>query len=249
MFTFDVVITDNHTAKYLFKQKQGKSIVSFSREYYAWESAGHNAYSKWRHIYFQTGKPQTDRGKSARGGIDCLTRAAGCTEWEWPLGSRPFFWRWGEHWREARDGAKVWVSGKLPRCLTAQKPPRDSKVFEKVRAKLSKVRRQGYISEGEVVSLIAFFEVLKTKTDIRMVYNATESGLNESVWAPWFALPTVETHLRAVEAGTCMADNNVGDMVLNFMLDMFYLPCKVSMAFLADPGKARGCSTNTSVTH
>ena len=39
-------------AKYLVKQRQGKSIVSFTRGGYAWASAGRKAYSKWRHIYF-----------------------------------------------------------------------------------------------------------------------------------------------------------------------------------------------------
>ena len=52
-----------------------------------------------------------------------------------------------------------------------------------------------------------------------MVYNATASGLNNVVWSPWFALPTVETHLRAVEAGTHMAGNDIGEMFLNFKLD------------------------------
>ena len=51
-----------------------------------------------------------------------------------------------------------------------------------------------------------------------MVYNATSSGLNDAVWCPWFALPTVETHLRAVEVGTFMADCDVGEMFLNFLL-------------------------------
>ena len=53
---------------------------------------------------------------------------------------------------------------------------------------------------------------MKGLHDIRMVYNATSSGLNDSVWAPWFSLPTVELHLRAVVEGTYMADNDLGEM-------------------------------------
>ena len=51
-----------------------------------------------------------------------------------------------------------------------------------------------------------------------MVYDATKSGLNDAVWAPWFAIPNVDCHLRAAEVGTFMADCDVGGMFLNFML-------------------------------
>ena len=43
-----------------------------------------------------------------------------------------------------------------------------------------------------------------------MVYDATKSGLNDAVWAPWFAIPNVDCHLRAAEVGTFMADCDVG---------------------------------------
>ena len=55
--------------------------------------------------------------------------------------------------------------------------------------------------------------------EIRMVYDATKSGLNESVWAPWVSLPTVESELRAMKVGTFMCDCDVGKMFLNFMMD------------------------------
>ena len=71
---------------------------------------------------------------------------------------------------------------------------------------------------GIVKSLTAFFEVKKGETDIRMVYDGTESGLNDQLWAPWFPLPTVETLLRSVDENTWMSDNDVGEMFLNFML-------------------------------
>ena len=45
-----------------------------------------------------------------------------------------------------------------------------------------------------------------------------KSGLNDILWAPWFPLPTVESLLRNVEPGTWMADNDVGEMFLNFIL-------------------------------
>jgi hypothetical protein len=51
-----------------------------------------------------------------------------------------------------------------------------------------------------------------------MVYDASVSGLNDSIWIPPFPLPTLKTHLRAVEEGTFMADLDIGEMFLNFVL-------------------------------
>jgi hypothetical protein len=51
-----------------------------------------------------------------------------------------------------------------------------------------------------------------------MVYDASVSGLNDSIWVPRFPLPTIQTHLRAVEEGTWMADLDIGEMFLNFVL-------------------------------
>ena len=60
---------------------------------------------------------------------------------------------------------------------------------------------------------------MKVIEDIRMVYDVTSSGLNDAVWFPWFPRPTVETILRVVEGGTYMADCDIGEMFLNFMLE------------------------------
>jgi hypothetical protein len=70
-----------------------------------------------------------------------------------------------------------------------------------------------------VEALTSFFAVSKGEEDIRMVYDGTASGLSEALWAPWFSLPTVESHLSMVELGTFMADVDLGEMFLNFFLD------------------------------
>jgi hypothetical protein len=44
------------------------------------------------------------------------------------------------------------------------------------------------------------------------------NGLNDVLWVPRFMLPSVHSHLRAVENGTFMADVDIGEMFLNFML-------------------------------
>ena len=55
--------------------------------------------------------------------------------------------------------------------------------------------------------------------EIRMVYDDTKSGLNNIVWAPWFLLPTIESEIRAVRAGTFICYCDVGEKNLNFMLE------------------------------
>jgi len=78
-----------------------------------------------------------------------------------------------------------------------------------------------------VKSLMDFFSVDNAKlydpatgeehpTNIQMVYNGTSCGLNESLWAPWFGLPTMDTMARTVDLGYWAADNDYGEMFLNF---------------------------------
>ena len=69
----------------------------------------------------------------------------------------------------------------------------------------------------EVDILTRYFSMPKVE-DIRMVYNRTYSGLRSSLWEPHFALPKVGSTLQAVERGTLMADRDIGEMLLNFML-------------------------------
>ncbi len=91
-------------------------------------------------------------------------------------------------------------------------------VRKKVAAKLQGVRDKKYIDKGEVQSLTSYFCVPKGETDIRMVYDATRSGLNQSLWAPNFGMPTVDTLVRGVMEYTWMGDLDIGEMFLNFCL-------------------------------
>lgn len=51
-----------------------------------------------------------------------------------------------------------------------------------------------------------------------MVYDASKSGLNSKLWAPWFLLPTIESHLRSVQPGSFMGDIDFSEQFLNFVL-------------------------------
>jgi hypothetical protein len=57
-----------------------------------------------------------------------------------------------------------------------------------------------------------------------MVYDATKSGLNGSLWAPSFGLPTVDSTLRSIDFNTYLGDLDLGEMFLNFKLHPFVQP-------------------------
>jgi hypothetical protein len=42
--------------------------------------------------------------------------------------------------------------------------------------------------------------------------------LNKALWALWFSLPTIDTMSKWIIAGSWLADNDYGDMFLNFPL-------------------------------
>ena len=158
--------------------------------------------------------------KDFHAGRDALYRAVESTWWDWKAGSRPFFWRWKpESQMEMRDGMMVCFLGDPPDYTKPQPKHRDPATKAKVEEKLQKVLDRGYLDNDEiVVSLTSYFDVEKGADDIRMVYDGTKCGLNAAVWVPSFFMPTVQSHLRAVEEGTNMCDVDVGEMFLNFMV-------------------------------
>jgi hypothetical protein len=150
---------------------------------------------------------------------DAIRRAAKSSWWAWDAGSRPFHWRWPEFYQETiRDGLKVHFTSPPPRYRRSQRDISDEAIKLQVIKKLSKARERGYIAPGLVESLTAFFAVPKGDDDIRLVYDGSVSGLNLSIWVPRFFLPTLRTHLRAVDKDTYMADVDIGEMFLNFIL-------------------------------
>lgn len=171
-------------------------------------------------------------------GLDCLTRTWKANWWEWLGGSQLFFWRWTEEYRlQAQDGVPIYIKGSLPCFRMPQKPP-PAKHREAVKKKISKVRQRRYFWKGFVASLTQFFEVPKGEHDLRMVYDASESGLNDALWAPTFGLPTVDSLLSGLEHDTWMGDNDLGEMFLNFQLDPVIQPyCGVNVSALF-PGEA-----------
>jgi hypothetical protein len=93
---------------------------------------------------------------------------------------------------------EVHFPGSKPKFKRAQKDIRGKDAKAKVIDKLRKMVERRYIVPRKVESLTSVFAVEKAD-DIRLVYNAAESGLNDAMVVPRFALPTIHTHLRAVE--------------------------------------------------
>ena len=158
-------------------------------------------------------------------GRDALYRGLGATWWEWSLGSTLFFWRWPEEYRTAaRDGTTVHVQGKLPIYWKEPRWPSDPNHVKQLRTKLQKVCNRNYIAEGFVQSLTGYFAVPKGDSDIRVVYDGTQSGLNDSLWAPNFFLPTVDSVLRKAGPNSWFGDIDLGEMFLNYPLDQRIQP-------------------------
>ena len=158
--------------------------------------------------------------RSAEAGVAALVHVSYATWWDWDQWSAPFFWRFPEEWQvQVRDGLAPCFTGAPPVYTKAQRPPSDPDVKAKEKAKLSKVRARGYICGFTgILALLNFFSVSKGANDVRMVYDGTKSGLNAVLFAPWFALASVDCMLRSVGPGYWSTDNDYGEMFLNFWL-------------------------------
>jgi hypothetical protein len=181
---------------------------------YRWAPLGRAVYCDWwserdaRH--FAVLKPARE----------VVKRSSRATWFEWSDGSTPVHWKWPPWYQSiARDGLPVWFKEAPKQWRRPQPPGSTPQIHKQMKSKISKVRDRRYVQPSpEIQSLISFFAVPKGEDDVRMVYDGTKSGLNDCIWVPRFPIPTVGTHLRAVEAGTHIGDMDVGEMFLNFVL-------------------------------
>jgi hypothetical protein len=128
-----------------------------------------------------------------------------------------FYWRWPSYARKlARDGRPVWWLEDPPSFLKPQPKERDPEILLQVRGKLDNARMKRYIVPGTVKNLTTYFAVPKGDRDICMVYDATKSGLNKSIWVPSFILPQAEALMDKLTEKSWMLDMDLGEMFLNF---------------------------------
>ena len=72
------------------------------------------------------------------------------------------------------------------------------------------------VPQESVKGLIDYFHVPKGPTDIRLVFNGTSCGLNNTVYASNFWLPMSNTMTRLLSFGYRGVDIDIGEMFLNF---------------------------------
>jgi hypothetical protein len=125
-------------------------------------------------------------------GMKACIYARHCSWWECLGGSMILFWRWPTNYmKEAKYGVKPYFDEPTPTSMERQPPYADPETRAKVREKVNAVRKKGYTTNAsahEIRSLMYMFDVPKGLCDVRMVYDGSKSGLNNSLWAP-FGLP------------------------------------------------------------
>jgi len=175
-------------------------------------------------------------------GVDSLVRCSNSTWWEWRDGSTCHFWRWPKEVRTfIRDGFPVFVEQKLPEYKMKQRfQGLNAEQLQALEHKIHKVIDRRYLNEGYVKSLINYFAVPKGLSDIRVVYDGTKSGLTDSVWAPNFFMPSIDSLLLYCSANTWYSDLDLGEMFLNYFMDPKLRPfCGVDVSnFVAGSGKS-----------
>jgi hypothetical protein len=137
-----------------------------------------------------------------------------------------------------QDGHPPWFKSDPPRFVKPQRVEHDPELRDKMKQKLHVVVAKGYIVEGEVGSLTTYFAVPKGQDDIRMVYDATVSGLNACLWVPNFWLPSAEGLFECMDSSSWMGDLDMGEQFLNFPLhpDLQKF-CGIDLRPFAPPGR------------
>ena len=126
----------------------------------------------WR-VKSKIDKVSSDLSKDICVFSDYMWKAYQADWFEWHIGSTLFFWRWHRrHHVSVRDGVKVWSNGKPPH-IRKQQIISSGTSIDLTKTKISNVRNKGYISHGQVKSLVRFIAVPKGTDDIRMVYDGT----------------------------------------------------------------------------
>jgi len=150
-------------------------------------------------------------------GLHCI---ANSSFFAWNSGSSLLFWRWDSNLRHvAKHGFPTQIIDQLPSNFKRPKKP-STKIHRKILEKIVKSLRRNYLKPAtlKVKNLIDYFAVPKAD-DIRLVLNGSSCGLNKSVWASNFWLPTAATMIRQMGFNYKFVDIDLGEMFLNFPLD------------------------------
>ena len=184
-----------------------------------WKKKVKTDFERW---YQLKGKSHPHSTQVWKDGQAAVSKASQASWWNWDKGSSIFFWRWPADYQEiVRVGLAPMFDTEAPTNRDQQPAYECEEVRAKVKKKLDNVLMKGYIELTDiklVEAMMFMFHVPKGESDIRMVYDGTKSGLNDSLFSYWFALPTVNSMVRWVVAGSWLADNDYGEQFLNFPL-------------------------------
>jgi hypothetical protein len=177
--------------------------------------------------------PATELLRDANAGASILHKACESGWWEWSQGSTLIFWHWpaGEQRRAARDGMEAYLKSEPPSFKQQAKRPKQE-AFDLLLPKFQSILEQGYVVSNQsateiaeleefIISYMDYFGVPKAD-DILVVYNGASCGLNETVWAPKFWLPTPKSATQVLNYNYCGVDLDLGEMFLNSPLPMLF---------------------------
>ena len=117
------------------------------------------------------------------------------------------------------DGQPRFLIGEFRKFVSRQRLPITLDDGELVRKKVVPVQLEDYVEVGTVISPIHYSNVKKGLYDVQMVYNGTGCGLNDSIWAPHFGLPTVWHIPLSLLPGYSQCNLDIREMFLNFLLN------------------------------
>jgi hypothetical protein len=117
------------------------------------------------------------------------------------------------------------LSNGLPRGRRLKPLNLDADQKHLVAAKLESMVLKSYLEPGFVSNALHFFAVPKGDSDIRVVFDGTSSGLNETLWSPNFYLPTARAAALNISYSSWMADMDCGEMFHNFFMDRRVRQC------------------------
>lgn len=170
---------------------------------------------------------RTELVKDVIAGRAVVSQALAASWWDWSSGSLLMFWRWnGQEQRQAaRDGMEIFIQSPLPRGRQPKRVHQEATQRQQVSEKIEGMLKRSYLETGFVSSTLHFFPVPKGDTDIRVVFDGTLSGLNETLWAPNFYLPTAKAAALHISYSSWMSDMDCGEMFHNFFMDKRVRKC------------------------
>ena len=166
---------------------------------------------------------EKERGRDVTKGRLVLCQVLQSKWWEWAFGLALFFWRWNgaDQIVAAHDGLRMFVRSPLPvGCKRMKRVNLSSDTKTPGAEKLEARGKQFYLEAlGHVTDSLSYFAVAKGETDICVVFHGTACGLNDTLWAPNFFLPSATSAAMLMTVDTWMADMNFGEMFHNFPME------------------------------